>query len=281
MRFEFDTERGSRPLYVQLANALEAHIVEHQLEPGTLLPSEPTLAAENQLSRATILKAFELLVERGLVERRRGKGTFVRSKPMERRLPELSSFSEHIHSLGLQPTSALLNFEVFESGAPGRPNSPFPEDVAIVTVERLRCVNDAPVGLQLLMVPGHIAARIGLDERMAARPDFSFYGALRDAGIYLASGEETLRAINATEAEAEHLTVAPGEALIEVDRASYDASGLLIENVRARYLGTQYLYRVTLNSPSNGGNHEKTTDLAARTGGGFSARAHRMRDGKR
>lgn len=269
MRFELDSSRGAQPLYMQLANALEAHIAEHALSPGTQLPSEPTLAAENNLSRATVLKAFELLVDRGLVSRRRGKGTFVRARPMERSLPELSSFSDHIQSLGLAPGSALLDYAVYPAGAPGRPTTPFPDDLGIVVLERLRTVGGTPVGLQRLIVPEHIATKAGIDEPRAADPSFSFYGALRDAGLYLAEGEETLRAINAEPDEAEHLGVEAGTALIEVDRFSRDASGQLVEHVRARYLGTQYLYRVTLNHLPHGGPHETKSGNGARTGGGY------------
>lgn len=273
MRFDLDTSRGVQPLYMQLANALEAHIVEEHLEPGTQLPSEPTLAAENNLSRATILKAFELLMDRGLISRRRGKGTFVRARPMERRLPELSSFSEHIDSLGLRPGSILLDYAEFAPGATARPASPFPDDVGIIVIERLRSVGGSPVGLQRLIIPDYLGQRVGIDERAAAQPGFSFYGSLREAGILLAEGEEALRAINATPDEAEHLSVDPGAALIEVDRKSRDSSGLLIEHVRARYLGTHYLYRVTLTNQSNGGPHESDPRSTLRTGGGYAPRA--------
>lgn len=279
MRFDLDTSRGVQPLYMQLANALESYIVEAKLEPGTRLPSEPTLAADNNLSRATIMKAFELLIDRGLISRRRGKGTFVRSRPMERRLPELTSFSEHIDSLGFKPGSILLDYAEYLPGAVGRPDSHFPNSVGIVVLERLRSVAGSAVGLQRLIVPDYVALRVGLNEHAAAQPGFSFYGSLRDAGVHLVEGEEALRAINATADEAEHLGVEPGAALIEVDRQSRDASGQLIEHVRARYLGTQYLYRVTLTNTSNGGSHESDSRTSLRTGGGYAPRAHGVRDG--
>ncbi|QIM17442.1 GntR family transcriptional regulator [Leucobacter insecticola] len=266
-------------MYMQLANALDAYITEEKLAPGTQLPSEPTLAAENNLSRSTILKAFELLIDRGLVSRRRGKGTFVRSRPMERRLPELTSFSEHIHSLGLRPGSILLDYAEFAPGSSLRPGSPFPDDVGIVVIERLRTVGASPVGLQRLIVPDYIAHRIGLNERIAARPDFSFYGGLCDAGIRLAEGEEALRAINATPEESEHLGVDHGTALIEVERLSHDPSGQPIEQVRARYLGTQYLYRITLTNQSNGGSHESDPRTTHRSGGGYTPCTDSLLDG--
>lgn len=277
MLFELDSTRGAPPLYMQLANALEAHIVDHGLAPGTKLPSEPTLAADNNLSRATILKAFELLMDRGLVSRRQGKGTFVRARPMERNLPELGSFSEHIDSLGLRPGSVLLDYAEIAAGAPHRPASAFPVSFPIVMVERLRTVGGTPVGLQRLIVPEHVAQKVGLTETAASRPDFSFYGALRDAGIQLDAGEETLRAINAEAQEAEQLGVDEGAALIEVDRHSRDASGMLVEHVRARYLGTHYLYRVTLTHQSNGGSHDHNATSALRTGGGYAHRTDGVR----
>ncbi|MGO3147446.1 MAG: GntR family transcriptional regulator [Leucobacter sp.] len=270
MLFELDSSRGALPLYAQLANALEAHILENDLAPGTKLPSEPTLAAENNLSRATILKAFESLVDRGFVSRQQGRGTFVRARPMERSLPELTSFSEHIGSLGFHPGNVLLDYAEFTARAPNRPASAFGDDIPIVMLERVRTVGGSPVGLQRLIVPEYVATKVGLNESVVAKSDFSFYGALRDSGLQLVTGEETLRAINATETEAEQLGVETGTALIEVDRHSRGPSGQLLEHVRARYLGTHYLYRVTLNDLSNGGSHEKHSTSNLRTGGGYA-----------
>lgn len=273
MRVDLDHGRGEQPLYVQLANALQDFISLEKLKPGDLLPSETVLATENRLSRATVIKAFDTLVDRGIVTRRQGKGTFVNARPMQRQLPELNSFSDHVHGLGLAPGSALLSFESIAAGAPDRPSSAFGPDEAIVVVERLRTVGDDPVGIHRTIVPADIAEAIDMTEQTTARPDFSFYGALRRGGIHLDSGEESLRAINADARDAEHLGVDEGVALIEIVRASRDTSGRLVEVVRARYLGTQYLYHITFapSSHSLGGHNEDTTRSGARTGGGLAA----------
>ncbi len=118
MYVELDHGRGEQPLYVQLANALQDHIELHKLAAGDQLPSETALARENRLSRATVIKAFDTLIDRGLVTRRQGKGTFVNARPMERQLPELTSFSEHVHGLGLTPRSELLSFDRLAPGTP-------------------------------------------------------------------------------------------------------------------------------------------------------------------
>lgn len=271
MRIDLDARRGSTPLYLQLANALQDFITLEKLKPGDLLPSENTLASDNHLSRATVIKAFDTLVDRGVVTRRQGKGTFVNARPMERQLPELNSFSDHVHGLGLTPGSTLLAFETFPAGDTARPASIYPETEPLVFFERLRTVQDEPVGLHRTLVPADVAERIGLDERTAARPGFSFYQALVGAGIQLTSAEESLRAINAEASDAELLCVEEGTALIEIVRASRDADGRLVEVVRARYLGSQYLYHITFAPTPLGGTHEKAHGSTTRTGGGLAA----------
>jgi len=280
MRVELDHGRGEQPLYVQLANALQNFITLEKLKPGDILPSEMVLANENQLSRATVIKAFDTLIDRGVVTRRQGKGTFVNARPMERQLPELTSFSEHVYGLGLAPGSTLLSFELIAADAPERPASAFDAEPSsqregLVRVERLRTVGDDKVGIHRTLIPADVAERVGLTEPAAAHTDFSLYDSLRKAGVFLDSGEESLRAINADAHDAELLGVDEGTALIEVVRASRDASGRLIEVVRARYLGTQYRYHITFAPTSPGGTNEQTPRTGTRTGGGLAA-AQRM-----
>ncbi|KRA24544.1 hypothetical protein ASD65_09025 [Microbacterium sp. Root61] len=278
MYVELEHGRGAQPLYVQLANALQDHIELAKLSPGDPLPSETVLARENRLSRATVIKAFDTLADRGLVTRRQGKGTFVNARPMERLLPELTSFSQHVHGLGLSPRSELLAFERFAAADPARPASAFDlESVGaepLVQIERLRHVNDRPVGVHRALIPEDVADRIGVTEPVAARESFSLYESMRSGGIFLSSGDESLRAINAGARDAELLGVDEGTALIEVVRASRDQNGRLIEVVRARYLGTEYLYHITF-APTHGETHEESNRSSHRTGGGLAA-GHRM-----
>ncbi len=68
------------PLYVQLANLLEAQIKAGKLRPGDLLPSEKQLIQEYGVARGTARRAVELLRERGLVITIQARGTFVAEK---------------------------------------------------------------------------------------------------------------------------------------------------------------------------------------------------------
>ena len=66
------------PLYQQLAELLSARIEGGELLVGARLPSEPELSRAHGIGRPTVRQATELLVQRGLIERRRGSGTYVR-----------------------------------------------------------------------------------------------------------------------------------------------------------------------------------------------------------
>ena len=65
--------------YGALAAALRGHIVAGDWPPGMALPAEQALAAEHGVALGTMRQALALLVQQGLVERRHGKGTFVRA----------------------------------------------------------------------------------------------------------------------------------------------------------------------------------------------------------
>ncbi len=81
---------GRRPLYLQLADALIAAIDRGDLAPRTRLPSERELAGMLAVSRTTVIAAFDLLRDQGLVERRQGSGTWIarRSRRLDVHIPE-------------------------------------------------------------------------------------------------------------------------------------------------------------------------------------------------
>ena len=71
------TPRRRAPLYVQIAQRLRAEIVEHH-KVGDKLESGPTLAKRLGVSVLTVREAVNALTQEGLLDRRRGSGTYVR-----------------------------------------------------------------------------------------------------------------------------------------------------------------------------------------------------------
>jgi GntR family transcriptional regulator len=105
------------PLYVQVEDILAARISSGALPVGTQLPSEEDLIREFNVSRTTIRVTIQNLVRRGMVEIRRGRGTFVASPRIVQELTELTGFVEDMRVLGRIPTARVLSGEVV-SAAP-------------------------------------------------------------------------------------------------------------------------------------------------------------------
>lgn len=72
-------ERRGGPRYLALAEAIQDAAIQEELAGGTRLPAERALADLAALSRGTVVAAYSELVERGVVERRQGSGTRLRS----------------------------------------------------------------------------------------------------------------------------------------------------------------------------------------------------------
>ena len=68
----------TQPIYRQLRDRVVTMILEGVLVDGDALPSVRTVAAEYRLNPLTVLKGYQELVDEGLVEKRRGRGMFVR-----------------------------------------------------------------------------------------------------------------------------------------------------------------------------------------------------------
>src|SRR6202008_577796 len=100
------------PLYAQVENVIIGRISDGSLPAGSRLPSEHSLVQEYAVSRTTIRAAIQSLVQRGLVEIRRGKGTFVTNPKISQELTELTGFVEDMQVLGRHPTAKVLDQQI-------------------------------------------------------------------------------------------------------------------------------------------------------------------------
>jgi GntR family transcriptional regulator len=148
------------PLYQQLAELLSREIASGALGPGGRLPSEPELARRHRIGRPTVRQATELLVQRGLIERRRGSGTFVRHAPRRVDLFSLGGTLSSFREGGLELRTSLLG-KVAERRVAADPDNPFAGQRAFV-VTRVGSVGAKPVLLERLYFD--LAVFAGLDQ---------------------------------------------------------------------------------------------------------------------
>ncbi len=72
-----DDFHASQPIFVQIRQRLIEMILRRQVTEGEALPSVRQIAADLSVNPLTVTKAFEALVDIGVVEKRRGLGMFV------------------------------------------------------------------------------------------------------------------------------------------------------------------------------------------------------------
>jgi GntR family transcriptional regulator len=100
-------ETSSQPLYQQLQRALREAIDKRIFAPDEALPAERQLAADLSVSRITVRKAIDGLVDEGLLVRRAGSGNFINTR-IEKNFAKLTSFSEDMRARGRTPRSVWL-----------------------------------------------------------------------------------------------------------------------------------------------------------------------------
>ncbi|WP_407333306.1 GntR family transcriptional regulator [Enterovibrio sp. 27052020O] len=67
----------NQPIFRQFADQITQQILQGIWQEGQALPSVRTVAADLKINHLTVMKGYQLLVDEGLIEKRRGQGMFV------------------------------------------------------------------------------------------------------------------------------------------------------------------------------------------------------------
>jgi GntR family transcriptional regulator len=233
------------PLYVQVAQGLQAAIEDGTLRPGSRLDNEIQLAGELGLSRPTMRRAMEYLVDQGLIIRRRGAGTTI-VQPKVRRPLQLSSLYDDLQTGGQQPTTTVLSLDLV----------PAPPDVGralaleagaqVHRVVRLRCAGGHPIARMTNYLPTTLAGLGAGELTVAALEATGLYRVLRSAGVHLHAADQTISARKATAEESRLLEEPRAAALLTVQRVAYDDRGRGVEFGRHVYAASRYSFSLSM-----------------------------------
>jgi len=198
------------PLYQQLYEILRTRIAAGDLKPGDLVPPESELTRAYGVSRITVRAALDQLVHEGVVDRHRGRGSFVRAAAPAARAC-LTSFTEQVARSGRVPTTDLLGLSVAAAVDFAPVPLPFAADARIVRIERLRRVDGVRVALVRSYLPERWVPGIEPAHFVERGPGQSLLYVLeRRFGVQLGMGEETLIPTTVAPADAAWLGVAEG-----------------------------------------------------------------------
>jgi DNA-binding GntR family transcriptional regulator len=228
------------PLYFQIARQLEDAISRGELAPGTRLDNEIELSERLAVSRPTMRKAIERLVNQGLVVRRRGIGTVVVPKAVKRPMA-LSSLYDDLAHAGRQPRTQVLTVATQAAGPDVAAALSLPEGEPTLYLERLRYADDAPLAVMHNYLPSGL---VELDSEMLTSQ--GLYQIFRARGIQLQVATQTIAARAATYHEARLLKVGRNTPMLTMTRTAFDTAGRAVEYGNHAYLADRYSVEVTL-----------------------------------
>src|ERR1700756_5231468 len=206
------------PLSAQVESILAGGIADGTFPPGCRLPNEDELVERYAVSRTTIRQTIQNLVRRGLIEIRRGKGTFVLQPKITQELTELSGFVEDMHSLGRQASARLLDKQIVPASESVARHLAITTGTPVVRIQRVRLADNAPLSFDETYLPREIGERI-LENDLETEPIFSLLEQKYDTP--LVEAEYRLEAVSADMTVARALGIGEGGPIFLIERTSY------------------------------------------------------------
>ncbi|MDR6971635.1 GntR family transcriptional regulator [Leifsonia shinshuensis] len=228
------------PLYHQLATALEQAIRDESLPPGARLENEIALGQRLGLSRPTVRRAIQELVDKGLLIRRRGVGTQVVQSGVTRDLG-LTSLYEDLSLLGQSPETRVLHHEVRPATAEEAEQLALEPGAPVLHLVRLRLARHVPLAVLDNTLP--------TDSTDISREDLEehgLYDLLRHRGVNMRIARQRISAREATPYESELLGIGKDAAVLTMSRTAIDTTGRVVEFGRHCYRPDLYSFEITL-----------------------------------
>lgn len=241
---QLSSVRGATPLYMQIKDLLVSRISNGQWSPGELIPSEIQLAQELGVSQGTVRKAISELVEKNILTRKQGRGTFVAYHDSQR---ALFHFFHIVDNAGhkVLPDSTTLSCRRKRVSRLQSIKLQLPPGSSVVNIERIRKLNGRPVILETITLPSDPFAELTrIDPHHLPNMLYELYE--KEFGTTIHSAEEQLRAVVASAYDASLLDVAPGTPLLEIDRIALTLDNTPVELRVSRCITRNHHYRNTI-----------------------------------
>jgi GntR family transcriptional regulator len=211
-------------LYLTVKDEIEELIVKGTFKPGDQLPSEYDLSKKYGVSRMTLREALRALEEEGLVAKKQGLGTFVKTTAQRIKsiLDVNYGVTEMIKNMGFRPGTQEKNVEeVFADSHMGKALN-VKEGTKIIALERVRTADKIPVAYTLDMIPVTVLPNMNDLKDLGE----SIYDFLQEkCNINLSSSMARLFSTKATRKLADKLRIKLNSPLFLLEQTDTDQAG--------------------------------------------------------
>jgi GntR family transcriptional regulator len=170
------------PLHAQLEEVLFGRIRDGDLPAASRLPSEDELISRYAVSRTTVRTAIKSLMGQGMVEIRRGKGTFVTTPVMTQELTALTGFIGDMHPPGKEPSAKLLDRRLVAASETVSRQLAVHRGATVARIQRVHLAEGVPLSFDETYLPQQAGAT-PLGEDLEKQPIMAFEAEYRLAAV--------------------------------------------------------------------------------------------------
>lgn len=219
-------QRRTEPLYLRVENHIREQITRGELVPGDLIPSEPRLSKELDVSQGTVKKAIDNLAWQGLLFRHQGKGTFVSRIDFNNSLFRFFSYGD-VQGDDIRIRKATTDRKLGTAPAEIYHRLGIEEGVELLYIERIGYTQQLPTFIEYSWWIAELVP--GLEKEETHIPDL-FYALIVDQyGIPIVRAEETLTAEACDEITANKLDIEPRMPVVVLKRTTYTVNDKIVE----------------------------------------------------
>lgn len=226
------------PVYQIIENDIKEKITSGALKHGDKIHSENELKEIYSVSRMTVRQALNNLVNEGYLYKHKGKGTFVNTNKIEKRIQGLFGFTEEMRRINRKVSNKLLSFNIIKADPEVREKLFLEEDEEVYVIERLRYGDHIPVLFEKLYLPHRIFKNLA-----PSTMESSFYDYVEGmAGIKISHCVQTVEAMSANTRISNLLEIRKDSPVLFMTRNTFLDRGFPFEYVRSYYRADQYRF---------------------------------------
>lgn len=206
------------PKYYQLKRIIIDKIDNDEYAVSETIPSERELMAEYDMSRITVRKAIDDLVQEGYLYKVHGKGTYVKGEKNGYNLLSITSCTEDIRNMGMVPSRKVLGSEILRADKKRQRILNLGKDEQIFRLSRIYYADEDVVNYTVTCLPYKYFE--GIEQNDFSK--MSLYEQIeKEYGVRITRADRTLEAVIAHDDIADYLDVSENIPIILFQCVTY------------------------------------------------------------
>ena len=229
-------------LYGSLQNYIKTNIINGTYPEGSSLPTEKWFSDHFGISRVTVRKAIDVLIDEGIIIRDKGKSPTVPVKRFNRSFNKLTGFSEQLIEDGHIPSAKILEFKTIKAPSKIAKLMKINDNDEIVYIKRIRYSDGQAITLQNIYLNRKYSLFL-IEHDLLYK---SLYTIMESKGVSFNYADQLVKAEMPSSEERQLLGLDNKTPVLKTDRITYHKNGDVIEYVTTCCNSNKYNIKVEL-----------------------------------